>query len=163
MHEYSYFFDLEKEVKSLETNSGPSKFDRDTIISDKSLDAALAAAGTVIAAVDEVVKGKCKNAFCSVRPPGHHLGPHGAVDTEGEPDLTSTGFCLLNNVAIGAAYAIYNYRGRINKVAIVDFDVHHGNGTEAIVKNLKPTKIIQNFDMCSLGFKASFSTRSYKP
>jgi len=163
VHEYSYFYQLEKFIKELEPNSGPVKFDRDTIVSDRSLDAAFAAAGSVTHAVDLVVTGKSKNAFCSIRPPGHHLGPSGAVDSDGEPDLTSAGFCLLNNVAIGAAYAIYNYRGNINKVAIVDFDVHHGNGTEAIVKNLKPSKHVHAIDLNNIGIKANITSRSYKP
>lgn len=90
-----------------------------TVVSGGSAEAALRAAGAVCAAVDAVVRGEAKNAFCAVRPPGHHS----------ERGRTS-GFCLFNNVAIGARHAqqVHNLR----RVAIIDFDVHHGNGTEDI-------------------------------
>ena len=83
----------------------------------------------------EIVNGRADNVFCAVRPPGHHMGPAGAVDTQDLADEPegSQGFCLLNNVAIGAAYAKCVHRKNFKKVAIIDFDVHHGNGTEAIV------------------------------
>ncbi|KAF4711529.1 hypothetical protein FOZ62_032354 [Perkinsus olseni] len=75
-----------------------------------------------------------------IRPPGHHVASRGAVnpqlEDEDEEGDGSQGFCLLNNVAISAAYALSNYRSTIQRVAIVDFDVHHGNGTEAIVRGL---------------------------
>eukprot|EP00435_Cladocopium_sp_Y103_P019535 s3128_g4.t1 len=102
-------------------------------------DIALYAAGAVLEAVDQVCGESARNAFCAVRPPGHHLGPAGAVDKKDLLDDPegSQGFCLLNNVAIGAAYAKCVYRHCIRKVAIIDIDVHHGNGTEAIVRNLK--------------------------
>jgi len=98
----------------------------------------LRACGSVLQAVDMVCNEQMRNAFCAVRPPGHHLGPAGACngkDLEDDPE-GSQGFCLLNNVAVGAAYARCVYRHIIRKVAIVDFDVHHGNGTEAIVRHL---------------------------
>ncbi|QXP84880.1 histone deacetylase family protein [Methylococcus sp. Mc7] len=92
--------------------------DADTVVSPESGEAALHAVGAVCLAVDEVVAGTARNAFCAVRPPGHHAEPDAAM-----------GFCLFNNVAIAAAHALAN-RG-LQRVAIVDFDVHHGNGTQA--------------------------------
>lgn len=94
--------------------------DEDTSMNRKSLHAALRAAGAVVLGVDLVVQTKAKQAFCAVRPPGHHAGRHRAM-----------GFCLFNNIAVGAYHAL-NHIG-LKRVAIVDFDVHHGNGTEEIV------------------------------
>ncbi len=91
----------------------------DTVVSPGSAEAALRAAGAICAAVDAVGAGEAKNAFCAVRPPGHHAEPQQAM-----------GFCLFNNVAIGAARAHLS-QGR-DRVAVVDFDVHHGNGTQAM-------------------------------
>jgi acetoin utilization deacetylase AcuC-like enzyme/ankyrin repeat protein len=113
--------------------------DLDTALSVRSYDASTRAAGAVCKAVDEVVAGACRNAFCIVRPPGHHAGPVGKVVCENDPE-GSLGFCLFNNVAVGAAYARAHLKHRgINKVAILDFDVHHGNGTEEIVRQLVPS------------------------
>jgi acetoin utilization deacetylase AcuC-like enzyme len=92
--------------------------DPDTVVSPGSWEAALRAAGAAILAVDEVMAGKADNAFCAVRPPGHHAEPSHAM-----------GFCLFNNVAIAALHARSAHGGR--RVAVVDFDVHHGNGTQA--------------------------------
>ena len=92
--------------------------DADTTVSKHSFDAALHAAGAVCAAIDAVMAGELKNAFCAVRPPGHHAEPERVM-----------GFCLINNVAIGAEYARRHYG--VQKIAIIDFDVHHGNGTQA--------------------------------
>ena len=81
-----------------------------------------------------IMAGECQNAFCVVRPPGHHAGPRGQVTAEEDPDGGSHGFCLFNNVAVAAAYARHMYRHKgVQRVAILDFDVHHGNGTEALV------------------------------
>jgi len=91
-------------------------FDSDTYVSEHSYEAALFAAGAVIAAVDSCQKGEIERAFCAVRPPGHHA----------EADV-AMGFCIFNNVAIGARYA---QKAGYKKVFIVDFDVHHGNGTQ---------------------------------
>jgi acetoin utilization deacetylase AcuC-like enzyme len=92
----------------------------DTIVSDRSFDVALLAAGGVLAAVDAVVGTQLvKNAFCAVRPPGHHARPSQGM-----------GFCVFNNVAIGARYA--QRKHGISRVLIVDWDVHHGNGTQDI-------------------------------
>lgn len=96
---------------------GYMTLDSDTALNPWSGEAALRAAGAVCAAVDGVLDGQFDNAFCAIRPPGHHAEPRRAM-----------GFCLFNNVAIGAAQA--HYRG-LKRVAIFDFDVHHGNGTQA--------------------------------
>jgi acetoin utilization deacetylase AcuC-like enzyme len=91
----------------------------DTIISARSLDAALRATGGVLNAVDAVVDKKARNAFCIVRPPGHHATP-----------IRGMGFCVFNNIAIAARYAQRKYG--IGRVLIADWDVHHGNGTQDI-------------------------------
>ena len=91
----------------------------DSAICPSSFDVARLAAGAAITAVDEVLAQNVRNAFCAVRPPGHHAEHDGAM-----------GFCLFNNVAIAAAHAIAH--GGLTRVAIVDFDVHHGNGTQHI-------------------------------
>lgn len=100
----------------------------DTFISAGSFHAATYAAGAVVAAVDAVLDGKCKNAFCAIRPPGHHSGIQGLLQ-----NCISCGFCIFNSVAIGAVHALE--RG-CERVAIFDFDAHHGNGTEEIVRAL---------------------------
>ncbi|WP_379653529.1 histone deacetylase family protein [Pseudoxanthomonas sp. UC19_8] len=102
--------------------SGHVMLDPDTVVSPGSRAAALRAAGAVIAAVDAVMDGRDPAAFCAVRPPGHHATAS-----------TAMGFCLLNNIAIGAAYACEHHR--LERVAVVDFDVHHGNGTQAIFQD----------------------------
>jgi acetoin utilization deacetylase AcuC-like enzyme len=101
--------------------AGYSALDADTVLSPRSGDAALRAAGAAVAAVDAVMKGEVANAFCAVRPPGHH-----AVRGRG------MGFCLFNNVAIGALHALEAHR--LARVAVVDFDVHHGNGTQEVAE-----------------------------
>lgn len=99
---------------------GFDRLDADTTISMKSFDASLFAAGGAIAGVDAVMQGESDNAFVAVRPPGHHA-------TSERP----MGFCLFNNVAVAAKYAQNNYK-EIERVAILDWDVHHGNGTQGI-------------------------------
>jgi len=98
---------------------GLSFLDGDTIVSPGSKDATLDAVGSIIAAIDGVQNKEFKNAFCAVRPPGHHAEKNKAM-----------GFCIYNNVAVGANYLINKYK--LNKIAIIDFDVHHGNGTQDI-------------------------------
>ena len=98
---------------------GVYDIDGDTLMNPHTLDAARHAAGGVIQAVDAVMAGQASNAFCSVRPPGHHASAARAM-----------GFCFFNNIAVGIAHALANHG--LSRVAIVDFDVHHGNGTEAI-------------------------------
>ena len=98
---------------------GLTFLDGDTIISPGSKEATLDAVGSIIAAIDGVQNKEFQNAFCAVRPPGHHAEKNKAM-----------GFCIYNNVAVGAHYLIEKYK--FNKIAIVDFDVHHGNGTQNI-------------------------------
>ena len=100
--------------------NGLERLDADTVISMKSFDAAMLAAGGAIAAVDAVMQGEAKNAFAALRPPGHHATAESAM-----------GFCLFNNVAVAARYAQNKYK-EIERVAIIDWDVHHGNGTQGI-------------------------------
>ena len=99
--------------------NGLAFLDGDTVVSPGSREATKDAVGSIITAIDGVKKKEFKNAFCAVRPPGHHAEKDKAM-----------GFCIYNNVAVGANYLIqkYNY----SKVAIIDFDVHHGNGTQDI-------------------------------
>lgn len=99
--------------------SGTFRLDEDTLMSPGSAEAALRAAGAVVAAVDAVLSGTARRAFCAVRPPGHHATGSRAM-----------GFCLFNNVAVAAAHALAAHG--LKRVAIADFDVHHGNGTQAI-------------------------------
>ena len=111
----------EPQLVDLVFTSAPSRgyayLDPDTSMNPKSLSAALHAAGAVVKATDLVMSGQAQNAFCAVRPPGHHATRARAM-----------GFCIFNNVAIGAAHALEAHG--LERVAILDFDVHHGNGTE---------------------------------
>ncbi len=100
--------------------NGLDRLDADTMISMQSFEAALFAAGGACAGIDAVMQGGAKNAFVAVRPPGHHASAENAM-----------GFCLFNNVAVAAKYAQNNYK-EIDRVAIIDWDVHHGNGTQGI-------------------------------
>eukprot|EP00753_Platysulcus_tardus_P005362 PLAT13216.1.p1 GENE.PLAT13216.1~~PLAT13216.1.p1 ORF type:complete len:762 (+),score=345.15 PLAT13216.1:1-2286(+) len=152
VHEYDYYVYLRDRYTALAAEEGldggdePLLLDTDTRLSPGSFAAALHAVGAVTAAVDRVVSGENKNAFVAVRPPGHHAGPRGAVTSKFyhvSPLSCSSGFCLFNNVAIGAAYARHMYGregGSVRNIAILDFDIHHGNGTEAVLRNLLPHK-----------------------
>jgi acetoin utilization deacetylase AcuC-like enzyme len=107
-------------LEAVAASGRPYALDADTVAGPGTLRAALAAAGAAVAATDAVLDGSADNAFCLVRPPGHHATRGGAM-----------GFCFFNNVAVAARHAL-EARG-LERVAIVDFDVHHGNGTEDIV------------------------------
>ena len=96
--------------------------DPDTVLSPRSAEAALRAAGAAVAAVDAVMIGAARRAFCAVRPPGHHATSDAAM-----------GFCLFNSIAVAARHAIDAHG--LERVAVVDFDVHHGNGTQAIFEH----------------------------
>ncbi len=98
---------------------GYNFLDGDTVVSPGSKDASRDAVGSIITAIDGLQNKEFKNAFCAVRPPGHHAEKEKAM-----------GFCIFNNVAVGANYLIEKYK--YNKIAIIDFDVHHGNGTQDI-------------------------------
>jgi acetoin utilization deacetylase AcuC-like enzyme len=99
--------------------TGIIHLDPDTAMNPQTLDAALRAAGAAVLATDLVISGEADNAFCSIRPPGHHAEHRRAM-----------GFCLFNNVAVAAAHALEQHG--LKRVTVVDFDVHHGNGTEDI-------------------------------
>ena len=99
--------------------NGLAFLDGDTVVSPGSKEATIDAVGSIITAIDGVQQKEFKNAFCAVRPPGHHAEKDKAM-----------GFCIYNNVAVGANYLIEKYK--YNKIAIIDFDVHHGNGTQDI-------------------------------
>ena len=101
-------------------NDGMGYLDADTTVSVHSLEAALRGAGAACQAIDAVMQGEAKNAFVPVRPPGHHATPDRAM-----------GFCLFNNVGVAARYAQQRHK-EIERVAILDWDVHHGNGTQGI-------------------------------
>ena len=109
-------------IKSASPESGLIWLDPDTAMNSRTLDAARRAAGAVVMGVDHVMRGEIISAFCNVRPPGHHAMRNRAM-----------GFCIFNNVAVGAAHALEQHG--LDRVAIVDFDVHHGNGTEDIFRN----------------------------
>ena len=107
-------------LREAEPQSGWVQIDADTWMSPGSMEAALRAAGGAVRAVDLVLSGEADNAFCAVRPPGHHAETN-----------VSMGFCLFGNVAIAAKHAL-DFHG-LNRVAVVDFDVHHGNGTQDLL------------------------------
>lgn len=109
-------------VFSMSPAAGIVHLDPDTAMNRHSLDAALRAAGAGVLAVDEVMAGRVRRAFCSVRPPGHHAERERAM-----------GFCLFNNIAVAAAHALEEHG--VERVAVVDFDVHHGNGTEDVFRD----------------------------
>jgi len=119
-----YLEELHQRLVADEPAGGPAHamLDPDTILNRYTLLAARRAAGAAIAATDAVIGGEVDNAFCSVRPPGHHACREQAM-----------GFCFLNNVAIAARHALEVHG--LERVAVVDFDVHHGNGTENILSN----------------------------
>ena len=107
------------EVNKAFPTKGKFFLDGDTVISPGSKEASYDAVSSIISAIDSVKNKKLKNAFCAVRPPGHHAEYDKAM-----------GFCIFNNVAVGANYLIEKYK--LKKIAIIDFDVHHGNGTQDI-------------------------------
>lgn len=117
VHGRNYVENILKRVPA----EGFTSLDPDTSLSPASGEAALRAAGALCAAIDHVMNSKSKNAFCAVRPPGHHA-----------EQSTAMGFCLFNNIAIGAAHALDKHN--LQRIAIIDFDVHHGNGTQEWVE-----------------------------
>ena len=104
-----------------ETSGARVRLDPDTYISSGSREAIYRAAGACVGAVDAVMSGEADMAFCAVRPPGHHAEP-----------ISPMGFCIFNNVAIGALHALEAHG--LSRVAVVDFDVHHGNGTQTVAE-----------------------------
>jgi acetoin utilization deacetylase AcuC-like enzyme len=116
-HDHSYVEAVREAVAA-----GGGRLDADTVASEGSWDAATAAAGAVLDAVDMAMDGRAVRSFCAVRPPGHHALANRPM-----------GFCLFGNVAIGAHYA--RSKHRLERILIVDWDVHHGNGTQALVED----------------------------
>ncbi|HWP49884.1 MAG TPA: histone deacetylase [Candidatus Limnocylindrales bacterium] len=114
VHPESYMDQLQRDIEG-----GATYLDPDTRVSPESYEVALQAVGGALTAVDQVLQGRVHTAFCAVRPPGHHAEPNKAM-----------GFCLFNNVAIAARYAQHTYN--LEKILIIDWDVHHGNGTQDI-------------------------------
>jgi acetoin utilization deacetylase AcuC-like enzyme len=119
-HSTHYVTQLQDLLQQIEQSGEPRALDPDTIACPATWRAALRAAGAAVAATDDVIAGRANNAFCAVRPPGHHA-------TRDE----TMGFCFFNNVAVAARHAL-DVHG-LKRVAIIDFDVHHGNGTEDII------------------------------
>ena len=124
-HTSNYIDQVNKSIPK----KGYNFLDGDTVVSPGSKDASKDAVGSIITAIDGVQNKEFKNAFCAVRPPGHHAEKEKAM-----------GFCIYNNVAVGANYLIEKYK--YNKIAIIDFDVHHGNGTQDIFYDNKKVLFI---------------------
>ena len=120
------------EIEAAAPEKGIIHLDPDTAMNPHTLKAALRAAGAAVLATDMVIKGEADSAFCSVRPPGHHAGRRRAM-----------GFCLFNNIAVAAAHALDQHG--LDCVAIVDFDVHHGNGTEDIFRDDPRVLMVSTF------------------
>ena len=119
-HTHHYVSELREVLEQVEASGQARALDPDTAANAGTWKAALRAAGAAVAATDAVIDGRAENAFCAVRPPGHHATRDEAM-----------GFCFFNNVAVAARHAL-DVRG-LKRVAVIDFDVHHGNGTEDIL------------------------------
>ncbi len=119
-------------IEAISPKRGVIHLDPDTAMNPHTYHAALHAAGAVVKATDLVMSGEIENAFCGVRPPGHHATRERAM-----------GFCFFNNVAVGAAHALAEHG--LERVAIVDFDVHHGNGTEDIFASDPRVMMVSTF------------------
>nr|WP_067295592.1 histone deacetylase family protein [Marinobacterium profundum] len=127
-HPHNYISELE----ALHPEQGHSYAGPDAALNPHSLRAARLAAGAVILGTQQILSGACQNAFCAVRPPGHHAEQAGAM-----------GFCLFNNVALGVEWALN--QSDIERVAVLDFDVHHGNGTVDIFKDRREVLVCSSF------------------
>ena len=121
-------------LQAQEPSEGNVAIDPDTFLNNGSINAALRASGGLCFAIDQILDDKALRAFCAVRPPGHHSEPEKAM-----------GFCLLNHVAIGAMHALEN--PDIKRVAIIDFDVHHGNGTQAVFEQNPDVMYVSSHQM----------------
>ena len=134
-------------IFNIAPQAGLVRLDADTAMGPMSLSAALHASGAVVLATDLVLNGIINNAFCCVRPPGHHAGK-----------ANSAGFCIFNHIAVGVAHAL-SYKD-IKRVAIIDFDVHHGDGTEDIFKDNPNVMLCSTFQHPFYPHKGA-STRSH--
>lgn len=121
-----------KRIREIAPPAGIVRLDPDTAMGPMTLSASLHAAGATVLATDLVMTGQARNAFCCIRPPGHHAGVANAA-----------GFCIFNNVAVGVAHAIAKHG--IERVAIIDFDVHHGDGTENIFSDKPQVMLCSTF------------------
>ncbi len=124
--------DYIEEIFQIAPKEGLVAIDPDTLMNPYTLQAALHAAGSTVCGVDLVMKKEVNAAFCNVRPPGHHAERARAM-----------GFCFFNNIAVGVAHALEQYK--LKRVAIIDFDVHHGNGTENIFLNDERVMLCSSF------------------
>jgi acetoin utilization deacetylase AcuC-like enzyme len=128
VHDLAYI----ESIRARAPTSGRVQLDGDTSMNPFTLDAALHAAGAAVQAVDLLMSGEAENAFCNIRPPGHHAGRASAA-----------GFCIFNNVAVAAAHALEHHG--LERVAIADFDVHHGNGTDEIFNDDERVMLCSTF------------------
>ncbi len=170
-HDINYIRKLKEKCESFGNNSQNKKKDNhhssssnllytyeqldcDTWVNKYTYDNIFNTAGCVFDAIDIVMSREATNAFALIRPPGHHAGYFGPVEN---PVTISNGFCIINNVCVGAAYAKYFYSDKIKKIAIFDFDVHHGNGTEEIIQMLNTKKFHKIMDYEKFGKVDLFS------
>jgi acetoin utilization deacetylase AcuC-like enzyme len=121
-----------RHIRAVAPQAGIVHLDQDTAMGPMTLSALLHAAGAAVLAVDLVMSGEAENAFCCVRPPGHHAG-----------HASAAGFCIFNNVAVGVAHAMAKHG--IERAAIIDFDVHHGDGTEDIFQDNPQVMLCSSF------------------
>lgn len=135
-------------IFNIAPKAGLVRLDGDTAMGPMSLQAALHATGAVILATDLVMQNEVDNAFCCIRPPGHHAGRE-----------NSAGFCIFNHVAVGVAYALEKYK--LNRAAIIDFDVHHGDGTEDIFKNNPNVMLCSTFQHPFYPFRGAESSNAH--
>jgi acetoin utilization deacetylase AcuC-like enzyme len=124
--------DLLHRLESPVSNGTYEYIDPDTCMNARTYEAILLATGAVLQAIDAVMAGESRHAFCAVRPPGHHAERESAM-----------GFCFVNHIALGALYA--RQKHGVERVAVIDFDVHHGNGTEAILANEEGVLMVSSF------------------
>jgi acetoin utilization deacetylase AcuC-like enzyme len=121
-----------RHIRKIAPKAGLVRLDPDTAMGPMSLSAILHASGAAVLATDLVMRGEVRNAFCCTRPPGHHAGRQNPA-----------GFCVFNHIAVGAAHAMAEYK--LDRVAIIDFDVHHGDGTEDIFKQHRGVMLCSTF------------------